>query len=91
MLTRNRRGPLFTYWQLSYRQKFYRTVWMFPFACAFFLFPADVVYFGLSRNAMLAILFIALLAQAVYTYVRWKTTESAGGEGPEPTDTPDAP
>jgi hypothetical protein len=48
---------------------------MLPFAFGFFLLPSDLMYFGLSRNALTAIVFIFLLVQSGYTYYRWKTGE----------------
>ncbi|GEM_PF-1803536 len=90
MFIRNRKGPLFTYWQLPYRQKFYRIVWMLPFALAFLLFPEDIVYFGMSRNQMAALVFALVLALAAYTYYRWKSTEREEEAGARPAETPDS-
>ncbi len=73
MFKRTRRGPFFNYWHLSYREKFFRTLWMFPFAAAFFLLPADFEVFGLSRNELTALVFIVPLLLAGYTFYRWKT------------------
>lgn len=75
MFRRTGKEPFFSYWSLTYRKKFLRSLWMFPFAFIFFLLPADLIYFGLSRNALTAIVFIFLLIQIGYTFYRWKTTE----------------
>jgi len=75
MFRSRRKGPFFNYWHLSYRKKFHRSLWMIPFAFGFFLLPSDLIYFGLSRNALTAIIFIFLLAQSGYTFYRWKTAE----------------
>ncbi len=89
MFIRKRKGPLFTYWQLPYRKKFYRILWMFPFAPVFLLFPDDVVYFGLSRNQLAALSFTLLVALAAYTYYRWKKSDGEEGTAPPATQPPD--
>jgi hypothetical protein len=72
---------VFSYWKLSYRGKFFRTLWTSPVIFIFFLFPADTVYLGMSRNALFVVACMLLILQLAYNSNKWKTSEST--ENPE--------
>ncbi|MEW9095489.1 MAG: hypothetical protein AB2417_10450 [Clostridiaceae bacterium] len=65
------------YWNLSYRRKFIRTLWMIPFYTAVLAF----IWFINSNSVMNTILIIfgvvVLLIQLIYTYSRWKKDEQS--------------
>jgi hypothetical protein len=77
------RGPCFSYWRLSYRRKFLRTVWMATAVLAFMIFFQVIGFpwkWGVPRDSdaereqWLLIGLVAVLAgvQAGYNYLRWK-------------------
>lgn len=58
------------YWELDYRGKFIRTLWMVPIVIALIIlslliFTPQTIYFAGS-------LFSLLIAQLVYNYKKWK-------------------
>ncbi|WP_315120813.1 hypothetical protein [uncultured Clostridium sp.] len=63
------------YWNLSYRRKFIRTLWMIPFCTAVLVF----IWFINSNSVMNTILttfcIVVFLIQLIYTYSRWKKDE----------------
>ena len=68
------KGFVLLYWKLSYRRKFYRTLWMFPFglvACylIYSFFGGYPIFISIALYATLVVTF---LAQLVYTYIKWK-------------------
>jgi len=68
-------GFEFAYWKLSYRRKFIRTLWMSPLILFPLLLPADHSLMGVPREGLLWILASVTLAQACYTYVKWRKEE----------------
>ena len=66
------KGIMICYWQLSYRRKFIRTLWMIPIAV--------VVIFGfyykfrslLWTCLIVAIFIVAIFVQAFYNYKKWQ-------------------
>ena len=58
------------YWNLSYRRKFIRTLWMLPFGIIM------AVYYLTSHNRRILVFFIAFIItwviQLIYTYYKWK-------------------
>jgi hypothetical protein len=68
------KGFVLLYWKLSYRRKFYRTLWVLPFG----LLACYLVYHFLGgcsiflSIALYAALALPFLAQLVYTYIQWK-------------------
>jgi hypothetical protein len=72
-----------SYWSLSYRRKFWRTIWIGAFIPLFFLFPTSYVFIGVvPRNAFVLLIFVSWCIQAVYNYVRWKRDGSEPGAAP---------
>ncbi len=63
------------YWNLSYRRKLIRTLWLSPLIFLFFLLPEETEFFGLSRNLFVAFLFVLVAVQAYYNYYKWKISE----------------
>jgi hypothetical protein len=63
------------YWQLSYRQKFIRTLWVSPIILFPFLLPPDYSFIGVPIVGLLGIFLVILLVQAWDTYVKWKKEE----------------
>jgi len=73
------KGFQLSYWKLSYRRKFMRTLWTIPFSIAVIL-----VYFYRSHSfhserlaaaapvVLAGLLTVITLVQLVYTYIRWK-------------------
>jgi hypothetical protein len=63
-------GFEFVYLRLSYRRKFIRTLWTFPFMFLVFVLP------GLTQPLLwfLAMLFFGIL-QAGYNYWKWKSED----------------
>ena len=66
------KGFEFSYWKLSYRRKFIRTLWMIPFAivAVIILFSTNIEYiFALLTTMLLIVVFVI---QLVYTYKKYK-------------------
>jgi hypothetical protein len=73
-------GFCLSYWSLSYRRKFLRTIWTGMLIPLFFLYPSSKVFFGhIPRNTFVLVFFVMWLLQSVYNYARWKreTPESS--------------
>jgi hypothetical protein len=49
------KGFELSYWKLSYRRKFVRTLWGAPAVLLLLLFPADFAFFGIPRNIFIVI------------------------------------
>ncbi len=66
------RGFMLCYWNLSYRRKLIRTLWMIPVAIGIlFCFHAKVQSY--LWTCLLAVAFaLLLLIQAIYNYKKWK-------------------
>lgn len=66
------KGKIVSYWELDYKGKFKRTLWILPFAVILcFVFPLII------ENPVLAIGFpivsiIIFIVQLSYTYIMWK-------------------
>ncbi|RLL48391.1 hypothetical protein D8M04_03780 [Oceanobacillus piezotolerans] len=70
---KNGRVPGFNYWKLSYRGKFIRTLWMIPIDVLTIIM---LVILGAPLKITINIslvLFVTLIGQLVYTYVKWRT------------------
>ena len=69
------RGFCLIYWKLSYRRKFWRTLWTILIGL---LLVIGVVAFSSKRFGTLDYLFVAAIAvigvlQAFYSYYRWQS------------------
>jgi len=70
------KGFCASYWKLSYRRKFFRTLWMSPFALFFLLFPANYTFFGMERNVFIVFILALNILQALYAFYKWKKSEA---------------
>lgn len=69
------RGFVFCYWNLSYRRKFIRTLWMLP-AFVIVMFFLHITFKSyLLTGVTGAVLGITFIIQAVYCYRKWKAEE----------------
>lgn len=72
---KEKKKGLIAYWDLDYKGKLKRTLWMLPFAVILcFVFPFII------KNPVLAIGFpivtmITFIVQLLYTYIMWKKHE----------------
>lgn len=69
------KGFSLSYWKLSYRRKFIRTLWMLPICIVVLVFfylssPQDTLVLGILVLAL-----IVSIIQLVYNYVKWKAEE----------------
>lgn len=60
------------YWKLSYRRKFIRTIWMFPIFAILIILRHITFQSSVQTFAIVVLIFILLLAQAIYNYKKWK-------------------
>lgn len=60
------------YWKLSYRRKFIRTIWMLPIFAILIILRHITFQSSVQTFAIVVLIFILLLAQAVYNYKKWK-------------------
>lgn len=66
------------YWNLSYRRKFIRTLWMIPFVIL-----AIMLIWATWKSVLITSIFaVAMICgeiiQASYTYKKWKNTDDKG-------------
>ena len=59
------------WWQLTTREKFYRTLWFLPVTPLGLLMDR----FGLPGTFWFAFVLLLIVAQAIYYYVKWKSGE----------------
>ncbi|MDX1806370.1 MAG: hypothetical protein R3267_05055 [Paenisporosarcina sp.] len=69
---KNGRDGGFNYWKLNYKKKFIRTLWMVP--VTIFLTIQMFMSGGSSQPTLILVtaLFVTLIVQLLYTYVKWK-------------------
>ncbi len=60
------------YWKLSYRRKFIRTIWMFPIFAILIILRHITFQSSVQTFTIGVLIFILLLAQAIYNYKKWK-------------------
>jgi hypothetical protein len=78
------RGHCFSYFRLSYRRKFLRTLMLAPVFWLLVFMPSGWIFPGLS-GWMAALMLQALSGlQAGYNYVRWRREERQLGLPPAP-------
>jgi len=64
-----------SYWGLSYRRKFIRTLWWFPLtgvAAVLLYLGDDIVILGISKWGCFSIVLIGWFIQVTYNYYRWR-------------------
>jgi len=73
------KGSGIFWWQLSYRRKFFRTLWFFPFGILILYFvpvPSWLTILPEPQHEVMMALFILFgVVQLVYTYSKWKSYE----------------
>jgi len=67
------KGFVWSYWKLSYRRKFIRTLWVIPLLIVLII----LLITGFNQHSIISIILsvIAILsfpAQLIYNYIRWK-------------------
>ncbi len=67
------KGFHFSYWGLSYRRKFIRTLWVIGITPIVLLLPDDVRPF--SKEFLFILTLTVGIVQLIYTYVMWKDLE----------------
>lgn len=69
---KNGRDSNFNYWNLNYRGKFIRTLWMIPIGVLglilLFIIGAQII----TIKALSVLFIVILIAQLIYNYVKWK-------------------
>lgn len=64
------------YWNLSYRRKFIRTLWLLQFGIIL------AIYLLISHSnkfvGFLIIFFVTWVIQLIYTYYKWKSSDKLG-------------
>ncbi len=79
-------GFCLSYWHLSYRRKFIRTLWNWPFAVALLVaaIALDWRPIGLEypwdHIALLVFVSIGSIVQAVYTRRKWRQEQASDGD-----------
>jgi len=63
------------YWNLSYRRKFIRTVWMIPFGVLILLIDWLLIDKFILNIILTLFIVISLISQLSYTYLKWKKNE----------------
>ena len=66
------KGFCIQYSKLSYRRKFVRTLWILAVIPVMFLVSSDFRVLGIPRDLWIGAAVFAALAQAVYTYRKWR-------------------
>ena len=66
------KGFSFSYWRLSYRRKFMRTLWFIPLAVLVIIL-VQAAYRSYMLTFVSGVFILAvILAQAIYNYKKWK-------------------
>ncbi|EKN70396.1 hypothetical protein BAZO_01312 [Schinkia azotoformans LMG 9581] len=60
------------YWELTYKEKFFRTLWMTPFVILFHFIPEKLFAFFIPKSILVSIIWVIFIWQIVYTYKKWK-------------------
>lgn len=63
------------YWNLSYRRKFVRTLWMTPFTILAIILMWMTSKSILITSIISVVTLVVVIAQAIYTYKKWKHTD----------------
>ncbi|EZH65685.1 hypothetical protein DH09_12590 [Bacillaceae bacterium JMAK1] len=75
------KGFTLNYHRLSYRRKFKRTLWMTPVIIFLLVFILRLSIWGVAIDILvISMLIISHVVQLIYTYMKWKKTESEGHE-----------
>ncbi len=69
---KNGRDRGFNYWNLNYRGKFIRTLWMIPLCIVVILLMSVTGTQFLNIIALSVLFIVILVAQLIYNYVKWK-------------------
>lgn len=84
MAQKTDKGFQLNYWKLSYRRKFFRTLWLTPICVIvlLLLYAANPQEWYLG---VLVLVFIVNIIQLAYTYTKWKAEERAAAQNPQST------
>lgn len=63
------------YWNLSYRRKFIRTLWMTPFCVVPIIFVWTTGDRIIINRVIPSVIIIIYFIQLLYTYLKWKKEE----------------
>jgi len=63
------------YWNLSYRRKFIRTLWMTPFCVVLMIFTWTTGERIIINRVIPSVIIIIYFIQLFYTYLKWKKEE----------------
>ncbi|MBB6625373.1 hypothetical protein [Clostridium gasigenes] len=63
------------YWNLSYRRKFIRTLWVIPFGVIAMLLQWFIIDNFILNIIVTITIVIGLTIQLMYTYLKWKRNE----------------
>ena len=66
------KGFVFCYWKLSYRRKFFRTLWMLPLLVVVLIINHNVYSSIFLKCTIASVLLLSFMIQAIYTYKKWK-------------------
>lgn len=58
-----------SYWSISYKERFKRTIWIFPCLLLLFIFPEETTFLKIERDWFVGIMFALLVIQAIHNYV----------------------
>jgi hypothetical protein len=73
-------GWCLRYSDLSFRRKFFRTLWLTPLSPLVLLFPSHMHILGLiSPKSFFILLLVVSAAQVAYTFYRWRSLEARNG------------
>lgn len=77
MTNKTDKGFQVSYWKLSYRRKFLRTLWMTPIIIAAII----LIYFYNSNGLYLIVAclaFVSFIVQLAYNYIKWQAEKRNG-------------
>ncbi len=72
------KGFCFLYFDLSYRRKFIRTLWMIPFCLLPLRMPENAKVLGIEKSIWIVLILVSLFWQLIYTYKKWNAIERDG-------------
>ena len=69
------KGFHFVYWDLSYRRKFIRSIWITSITPLLLFLPDKQMPFGVSTTVWVAVAVLTGILQMIYTFIMWRTVE----------------
>ena len=71
------KGFEFVYYNLSYRRRFIRTLWLIPVECLVLVLIGNVFEFKVILILAIIALLVGAFIQATYNYKKWKEESSS--------------